>query len=84
MKFLLEPKQITYTATSLEVEILPTIGNQVEVKYTLRNALGSAFETGNKMLPISALALLSQQPMDLQAFNQVLAEWGITATEQTE
>jgi hypothetical protein len=79
----IEEYPITLVATTLEFRIVDTTDTVANVYYCLRRVDGRVAEEGNKDIPISALAILAQQPMNITALNTLLyAGWGITATDQ--
>ena len=80
-KFNIEEYPVNQTAIQFEFNIVDVPGDFVNVFYRLIKANGSDAETGNKMIPRTALQILAAPVLSLEALNQLLAEWGIVATE---
>lgn len=79
----IEEYTISLTATTLEFRVVDTTDTIASVYYCLRRADGRVAEEGNKTIPIAALAILSEQPMNIPALNTLLGPgWGITAIDQ--
>lgn len=82
MTFNIQPLQITQTAVQLNFNIISVDDQTATIYYELKREDGKMAELGNKIIPIQALQVLGQVPISLEALNQVLAGFGVTATEQ--
>lgn len=84
MEFNIQDLVITQTAKKLKVQpgdINYESGNFI-ARYWLFDADGREIETGTKTIPIQYIGFLTQNPVSIPEFNQLLASWNITAIDQ--
>jgi hypothetical protein len=82
MTFNIEPLSIAQTAVQLTFNVISTSDTTATVYYELKREDGINAEIGNKEIPIQALQILGQVPINISYLNQVLAGFNIVATEQ--
>jgi hypothetical protein len=82
MLFSIQPLTITVSANQLFVDVVGTFQATAKIYYRLIKPDGSSAEEGNKEIPLEALALLAQNPMNIEQLNQLLSQWNITAIEK--
>lgn len=82
MQFTIQPYEIKTTATKLSFSIVKTDDTTATVQYRLHKEDSSLAEEGYKVVPLAALSILSQSPVNISALNELITQWGIVATQQ--
>lgn len=80
--FELQPYEIKTIATRLSINVAEIRTDGVDIDYVLSTSDNKELERGKKIVPLAAMALLSEMPVDVTALNQLLSQWGITAIQQ--
>lgn len=79
MQYSINAKQITQTATRINIETGNIKDGNMAVGFALMDADGATIQQGIKQLPVSLVSKLGDSS-DVDAINEVLAEFGVTAT----
>lgn len=87
-KINLVPKPRTYMEDVLELNPVSFVPNtfpaQINLYWKTSNEeTGKLINEGNAVMPIQALALLSDVESNLEAINEMLAEWDVVAVAPT-
>lgn len=70
---------ITQVATKLSFKIINSDAETVTIYYELSRADGVVVERNNEIFPRTAIAAIASDPIDINALNQLLAVWGLSA-----
>lgn len=82
MTFNIEPLEIIQTAVKLSFNVISVNDSTAVIYYELFRADGRIAEKGNREIPIQALQILGQVPLDIANLNLILAGFEITAIDQ--
>ncbi len=86
MRFRIEPFEIKKTAVELEIQNVVLNGENALVNYTLWDnedrTVAKAVEISEVTVPKAAVNIVTAEIIDITAFNGILAQWNMTATEQ--